>query len=113
MKETGQKGAQFHPFSNYKTVSLGRIQAAIDAKKLDGKATVNAETLVAAGVLRRAGDGVRVLSDGELKTKLNFEVAGASKAAVEKIEKAGGKVSIVTTVDKAGEKTAEEGKQDA
>ncbi len=71
-------------------VSLGRIQAAIDAKKLDAKATVNAEALIKAGVIRRAQDGVRVLGDGELKAKLSFDVAGASKTAIEKIEKAGG-----------------------
>lgn len=79
----------------YKTVSLGRLQEAVDAKKLDAKKTVTAEALVEAGVLRRAGDGVRVLSDGELSAKLTLEVAGASKAAVEKIEKAGGKISIL------------------
>ena len=80
---------------NYKTVSVGRLQEAIDAKKLNAKDTVTAESLVAAGVLRRVGDGVRVLSDGELKAKLTLEVAGASKAAVEKIEKAGGKITIL------------------
>ncbi|MGB3643661.1 MAG: 50S ribosomal protein L15 [Mesorhizobium sp.] len=79
---------------SFATVSLGRIQAAIDAKKLDAKETVNVEALVKAGVLRRAKDGVRVLSDGELKAKLSFDVAGASKAAIEKIEKAGGSVKL-------------------
>ena len=79
---------------SFVTVSLGRVQAAIDAKKLDAKATVNAEALVKAGVLRRAKDGVRVLSDGDLKAKLSFDVAGASKAAIEKIEKAGGSVKL-------------------
>ncbi|MFC3207645.1 50S ribosomal protein L15 [Aquamicrobium soli] len=79
---------------SFATVSLGRVQAAIDAKKLDAKETVNAEALVKAGVLRRAKDGVRVLSDGELKAKLSFDVAGASKAAIEKIEKAGGSVKL-------------------
>lgn len=76
------------------TVSLARVQAAIDAKKLDAKETVNAETLLKAGVIRRAKDGVRVLSDGELKAKIAFDVAGASKAAIEKIEKAGGSVKL-------------------
>jgi len=76
------------------TVSLARIQAAIDAKKLDAKETVNAEALVKAGVIRRAKDGVRILSDGELKAKIAFDVAGASKAALEKIEKAGGSVKL-------------------
>ena len=79
---------------SYATVSLGRIQTAIDAKKLDAKETVTVEALVKAGVLRRAKDGVRVLSDGELKAKLSFDVAGASKAAIEKIEKAGGSVKL-------------------
>jgi large subunit ribosomal protein L15 len=79
---------------DFVTVSLARIQAAIDAKKLDAKETVNAEALVKAGVIRRAKDGVRVLSDGELKAKVAFDVAGASKAAIEKIEKAGGSVKL-------------------
>jgi large subunit ribosomal protein L15 len=79
---------------DFVTVSLARIQAAIDAKKLDAKETVNAEALLKAGVIRRAKDGVRVLSDGELKAKVAFDVAGASKAAVEKIEKAGGSVKL-------------------
>ncbi|MCD2177790.1 50S ribosomal protein L15 [Rhizobium sp. C1] len=81
--------------SEYVTVSVGRIQAAIDAKKLDTKKTIDAAALVAAGVLRRAKDGVRVLSDGELKAKVELEVSGISKAAAEKIEKAGGSVKIL------------------
>jgi len=79
---------------SYSTVSLGRIQQALDAKKLDAKETVNVDALIKAGVIRRAKDGVRVLSDGDLKAKLSFDVAGASKAAIEKIEKAGGSVKL-------------------
>lgn len=79
---------------SFTVVSLARIQVALDAKKLDAKATVTAEALVAAGVIRRVKDGVRILSDGEIKTKLAFDVAGASKAAIEKIEKAGGSVKL-------------------
>jgi large subunit ribosomal protein L15 len=75
--------------SDFNVVSLGRIQAAVDAGKLDAKSTVDAEALKAAGVIRRVKDGVRVLADGELKAKLTLEVAGASKSALEKIEKAG------------------------
>jgi large subunit ribosomal protein L15 len=78
----------------FNIVSLSRIQTAVDAKKLDAKATVTVESLIEAGVIRRAKDGVRLLADGELKAKLAFEVAGASKAAVEKIEKAGGSVKL-------------------
>ncbi len=83
------------PFpESFNEVSLGRIQKAVDAKKLDAKATVDAAALVAAGVIRRVKDGVRILSGGDLKAKLAFDVAHASKAAVEKIEKAGGTVKL-------------------
>ena len=78
----------------FNVVSLARVQTAIDAKKLDAKKTVDVEALIAAGVIRRAKDGVRLLSDGELKAKLTFDVAGASKAAIEKVEKAGGSVKL-------------------
>ena len=79
---------------HFNIVSLRRIQAAVDAEKLDAKATVDADALVKAGVIRRVKDGVRLLSDGELKAKLAFDVAGASRGAVEKIEKAGGSVKL-------------------
>ena len=78
----------------FNVVSLARVQTAIDAKKLDAKKTVDAEALIAAGVIRRAKDGVRLLSDGELKAKVTFDIAGASKAAIEKVEKAGGSVKL-------------------
>lgn len=80
--------------SDFVIVSLGRIQAAIDAKKLDASATIDAASLKAASVIRREKDGVRILADGELKAKVSIEAAGASKAAVEKIEKAGGSIKL-------------------
>ena len=82
-------------------VSLGRIQAAIDAKKLDGKKTVDAAALKAAGVIRREKDGIRILADGEIKAKVSIEAIGASKAAVEKIEKAGGSVKLLAQAAEA------------
>ncbi len=88
---------------SYNVVSLGRVQQAIDAKKLDAKATVTVEALKAAGVVRRVKDGVRLLADGEIKAAVTFEIAGASKAAIEAVEKAGGKVTLT-----AVEKTASE-----
>ena len=89
--------------SEYVTVSLGRVQQAIDAGKLDAKATVDAASLKAAGVIRRLKDGVRILSGGELTTKVTFEVAGASKVAVEKIEKSGGSIKLLEAAAKAAE----------
>jgi len=90
------------PFAkSYNAVSLGRIQAAIDAKKLDAKEAVNAEALVKAGVIRRAKDGVRLLAGGELKAKVAFDIAGASKAAVAAVEKLGGSVKLPESAEAA------------
>jgi len=84
-----------NPFrKDFNAVSVARIQAAVDAKKLDPKETVTTESLIKAGVIRRAKDGVRLLGDGEIKAKLAFEIAGASKTAIEKVEKAGGSVKL-------------------
>lgn len=83
-------------------VNLGRIQQAVEAGKLDAKGAVTIEALVAAGVItRQAKDGVKILGAGELKTKLAFEVAGASKSAVAAIEKAGGSVKILAAASQA------------
>ena len=92
----------FNPFrTHHATVSLERVQIAIDAGKLDGKAVVNAEALIAAGVVRRIKDGVKLLGNGEIKAKLAFEVAAASKGAIEAVEKAGGSVKVLAAVASA------------
>ncbi|MTH97365.1 50S ribosomal protein L15 [Roseibium sp. RKSG952] len=79
---------------DYNVVSLGRVQQAIEAGKLDASQAVTVETLKAAGVVKRVRDGVRLVSDGELKSAVTFEIAGASKAALAAVEKAGGKVVV-------------------
>ena len=73
-------------------INLDRIQQAVDSKLIDVKETVNAESLVKSGVVRRAKGGIRLLGRGELKAKLNIEVHGASKSAIAAVEKAGGAV---------------------
>ena len=80
---------------DFNEVGLGRIQVAIDAGKLDASKAVTAEALKEAGVIRRVKDGVRILGNGELAAAVNFEVAGASKPALEAIEKAGGSVKVL------------------
>ncbi len=75
-------------------INLGTIQAAIDEKKLDAAATINGDVLVAAGVLRRTRDGVRLLAKGALTAKVTIDVAGASAAAIAAVEKAGGSVTL-------------------
>lgn len=93
----------FNPFStHYAIVNLDRIQIAIDAGKLDPKVAVTAEALVASGVVRRIKDGIKLLGVGELTTtKLSFEVASASKGAIEAVEKAGGSVKVLSAVASA------------
>jgi len=84
------------PFpTEYNEVNLGRVQEAVDAGKLDAAEPVNQGTLVQAGVLRRALDGVRLLGNGKLTAKLAFVVDGASKSAVAAVEAAGGTVEIL------------------
>ncbi|SNB63019.1 LSU ribosomal protein L15P [Arboricoccus pini] len=88
---------------DYVAVNLDRLQSAIDAGKLATDGTIDSVRLIEAGVLRRSLDGVRLLARGELKTALTIEVVGASKAAVEAVEKAGGKVVILGGADTAAE----------
>jgi len=90
----------------YAVVNLGRLQQAIDDKKLDAGKTVDTAALAGAGLVgRRVGDGVRLLAKGELKTKITIHVAGASKAAVAAVEQAGGKVVLPEApAPKAGKK---------
>jgi large subunit ribosomal protein L15 len=90
-----KRGFNHKPFrKRYCVINLGRLQSALEAGKIKADATINGAALVAAGVLRRSRDGVRLLAKGELKAALTIEVAGASKAAVEAVEKLGGKVIV-------------------
>jgi large subunit ribosomal protein L15 len=86
----------YNPFStHYNEINVGRIQQAVDAGKLDAKATVTEDALIAAGLISKARDGVKILGQGEIKAKLAFEVAAASKSAIAAIEGAGGSVKLL------------------
>lgn len=87
----------FHnPFpTDYNEVNLGRIQQALEAGKLDAQAVVTQDALLAAGVINKLRDGVKILGQGALTAKLAFEVAAASKGAIAAIEGAGGKVTLL------------------
>lgn len=78
----------------YAELNLDRLQRAIDAGKLDPAEPIDGARLVAAGVLRRLHDGVRLLGRGELRQPVTIEVAGASAGAVAAVEKAGGRVIV-------------------
>ena len=82
----------------FSEVNLERLQRAIDDGKLDAKSPIDANALIAAGLVRRARDGVRLLGRGELKAKINLEVAGASASAVKAVEAAGGSVKLLKLV---------------
>jgi large subunit ribosomal protein L15 len=82
--------------ADFKIVNLGRVQKALDDGKLKAEGVLDAAAFVASGILRRQGDGVRLLAKGRLRTAVTFEVAGASKAAVAAIESAGGTVIVRT-----------------
>ncbi len=92
---------------DYSVINLGRIQEAFDAGKLSADGEVTMEQLVAAGLARKSSDGVRLLGEGELKSKATFRVHGASKSAVEAVEKAGGSVEIIATRKADAEAAAE------
>jgi large subunit ribosomal protein L15 len=76
-------------------VNLGRLQKAIDGKKLDIKAEITEDALIASGLVRRKRDGVRLLAQGALTSKVKLTVTGASAAAIAAVEKAGGSVTLL------------------
>ena len=76
-------------------INLGKVQAAIDAGLIDAKALVDAAVMVEAGLMRREKGGVKLLGEGELKSKVEFSVWRASKSAVAAVEKVGGRVKIL------------------
>ena len=94
---------------DFNEVNVGRVQSAIDAGKLDAKKPITVEALLAAGVIRRARDGVRLLGKGELQTKIAFELTGASSGAVKIVEASGGTLKL-TPMPRRAPKPEGEGK---
>ncbi len=96
-----------NPFGkDYAEVNIGMVQKFIDAKKLDAKADVTEDALRAAGLARGGKDGIRLLGKGEIKAKLKFVVTGATKGAIEAVEKAGGSVEVAAPAQPEHEKKA-------
>ena len=90
-------------------MNLGAIQKLVDAGKLTAGADLDHAALKEAGVARGGKDGVRLLGKGILTAKLNFTVAGASRGAIEAVEKAGGKVDVIHVVPAAEKAAAKKG----
>lgn len=84
-----------NPFAlHFAVVNLDTIQKAIDAGKLDAKA-IDVEALLKSGIISKQKDGVRLLARGAVTSSVTISVNSASKAAVEAVEKAGGKVNLI------------------
>ncbi len=86
---------------HYQVVNLGRLQAAIDAGKLDAGQPIGVAELIASGLVRKARDGVRLLAQGKLTAKVVITVAGASAAAVAAVQGAGGTVTVTVAKEVA------------
>jgi len=80
--------------NDYATISLERLQYAIDNKMVDAKSVIDADALVKAKVISKAKDGVRLLGNGELTAKVQLKIAGATKSAAAAVEKAGGSIEL-------------------
>ena len=83
---------------SYAVVNLGLVQKFIDEKKLDAKAAITEDVLIASGLVRRKLDGVRVLAKGDISASVTLQVTGASKSAIEAVAKAGGTLNVVSAV---------------
>ena len=83
---------------SYAVVNLGLVQKFIDEKKLDAKAAIPEDVLIASGLVRRKLDGVRVLAKGDISASVTLQVTGASKSAIEAVAKAGGTLTVVSAV---------------
>jgi large subunit ribosomal protein L15 len=87
----------------FAVLNLNLLQKFIDAKKVDAKKAITEDVLVESGLVRRKLDGIRILAKGEFSAKVNLDVTGASKSAVEAVEKAGGSLKVAAKAEAAAE----------
>jgi large subunit ribosomal protein L15 len=87
----------------FAVLNLNLLQKFIDAKKIDAKKAITEDVLVESGLVRRKLDGIRILAKGEFSAKVNLDVTGASKSAVEAVEKAGGSLKVAAKAEAAAE----------
>jgi len=89
-----KRGFNMRNPKKHAVINLGILQKFIDEKKIDAKKDITEDVLIESGLVRRKLDGVRLLAKGELTSKINLTVTGASKSAVAAVEKAGGSVTL-------------------
>src|SRR6476469_10163961 len=97
-----KRGFKYIFANRFNELNLGRIQEAVDSGRLDAKKPITIDALKRAGLIRRPKDGVRLLGHGELKTKIAFEVTGASVSAIKAVEAAGGTVTLKSITGREG-----------
>jgi large subunit ribosomal protein L15 len=97
-----KRGFRNSPFAvKLNETNIGKVQAAIDAGRIDANSPIDVAAMVKAGLMRRAKGGVKLLGEGELKSKVEFAVYRASKSAIAAVEKAGGSVKILAPAKEA------------
>lgn len=90
-----KRGFKKYNRKTYKILNLGDIQNLIDKGKIDSAKEINNEIIISSGIFSNIKDGIRVLARGEIKTKVNILVNGASKSAIEQVKKVGGSINIL------------------
>ena len=93
-----KRGFNKYNAKTWSWITIGRLEKAISEGKLDAKQPIDEAMLVQSGVIRQVKDGVRLLAKGEIKTKVELVVSGASKAAIAAVEAAGGSVTLTAPV---------------
>ena len=93
-----KRGFNKYNAKTWSWINIGRLEKAISEGKLDAKQPIDEAMLVQSGVIRQVKDGVRLLAKGEIKTKVELVVSGASKAAIAAVEAAGGSVTLTAPV---------------
>ena len=79
----------------YVVLNFNRIQSLINDNKIDPKKIINHQTLLDWGIVKTLRSKIKLLAKGEIKTKINIEVAAASNSAKEIVEKVGGSITII------------------
>ena len=90
-----KRGFKKYNRKTYKILNLGDIQNLIDKGKIDPAKEINNEIIISSGIFSNIKDGIRVLARGEIKTRVNIIVSGASKSAIQKVKKVGGSINIL------------------
>ena len=90
-----KRGFNKHNRKVFRILNLGDLQKVIDNGKIDIKKEINSSVILSSGVIKNLKDGIRILARGKITSKVNILVDGASKNAIEQVEKAGGNLAVI------------------